>query len=125
MTDAHDREALAAAVAATSSSGITSPPATDLGTSDGSASTPSPSTSSPPPKKKKEWTPLSPPTPEQVAMQDVMDNCVVKAGLSLVMGAGLGAAFGMFTWSLENAHGVRRSPDLPLVPDCLPVAAGL
>lgn len=46
------------------------------------------------------------PTADQILYQDVMDNCFVKSGVSGVMGGLFGAAFGLFSASLDNAGAV-------------------
>lgn len=58
------------------------------------------------PKKKKKWDPIAIPNHEQIQMQDFMDNCISKGIMSFVMGGLAGAAFGIFTASIENAGGV-------------------
>ena len=50
------------------------------------------------------------PTGEQMMMEDVMGNCFVKTAVSGVMGGLAGVAFGLFSASMENAHGVSRAP---------------
>ncbi|GLC44775.1 hypothetical protein PLESTB_001216000 [Pleodorina starrii] len=68
-----------------------------------------------PPKKKKEWSPIAMPTHEQLAAQEFMDNCFVKSAMSGAMGGLAGFAFGLFTASMENAHG-----GLDTVPEITP-----
>lgn len=46
---------------------------------------------------------LEPPTPEHIASEDVMNNCVVRSIVSGVMGAGLGALFGVFMGTMDGA----------------------
>ncbi|PNH03060.1 Mitochondrial import inner membrane translocase subunit Tim22 [Tetrabaena socialis] len=70
-----------------------------------SASPPAPSAPSPAPKKKKEWERISMPTAEEMTASEFMNNCAVKSALSCVMGGVAGLAFGLFTSSMENAHG--------------------
>lgn len=48
---------------------------------------------------------LSVPTADQIAQEDVMNNCFVRAVMSGVMGAGLGVAFGLFTAGMEGGSG--------------------
>lgn len=48
---------------------------------------------------------LSVPTAEQIAQEDVMNNCFVRAVMSGVMGAGLGVVFGLFTAGMEGGTG--------------------
>ena len=50
------------------------------------------------------------PSPEQIAQEDLMNNCGVRTVLSGVMGAGLGAVFGVFMVTMDAA--VRPSPEL-------------
>ena len=54
-------------------------------------------------KKKKEYTRLEPTTPEQLAQEDLMNNCAVKTVVSGVMGSVLGAAFGVFMGAMDTA----------------------
>ncbi|KXZ41774.1 hypothetical protein GPECTOR_287g765 [Gonium pectorale] len=56
-------------------------------------------------KKKKELEPLRMPTAEELSAQEFMNNCFVKSALSGAMGGLAGFAFGLFTSSMENAHG--------------------
>ena len=57
-------------------------------------------------KSKNKFNPITLPTAEQMMMEDVMGNCFVKTGLSGIMGGLAGVAFGLFSASMENAHGV-------------------
>lgn len=59
-------------------------------------------------KKKKEYTRIEPTTPEQLAQEDLMNNCAVKTVVSGVMGSVLGAAFGVFMGAMDTA--VRPLP---------------
>ena len=58
-------------------------------------------------KKKKEYTRLEPTTAEQLAQEDLMNNCAVKTVVSGVMGSVLGMAFGVFMGAMDSA--VRHS----------------
>ena len=49
---------------------------------------------------------ISLPNAEQMMMEEIMNNCFVKTGVSSVMGGLAGVAFGLFSASMENAHGV-------------------
>lgn len=57
---------------------------------------------------------LKVPSPEQIAQEDVMNNCFLRTVMSGVMGGGLGIVFGLFTSSLEGATG-------PMTPDATSV----
>jgi import inner membrane translocase subunit TIM22 len=57
-------------------------------------------------KTRAKYQPISLPTTEQMMMEDVMSNCFVKTAISGLMGGVAGVAFGLFSASLENAHGV-------------------
>lgn len=46
---------------------------------------------------------MEPPTPEQIASEDFMNNCIVRSIMSGVMGAGLGALFGVFMGTMDGA----------------------
>jgi hypothetical protein len=59
-------------------------------------------------KKRKVYKQLVLPTPEQMQQEDVMNNCGVRTVLSGVMGAGLGAVFGVFMVTMDAA--VRPTP---------------
>lgn len=59
-------------------------------------------------KKRKVYKQLVLPTPEQMQQEDVMNNCGVRTVLSGVMGAGLGAVFGVFMVTMDAA--VRATP---------------
>ncbi|CAL8467138.1 g6674 [Coccomyxa elongata] len=59
--------------------------------------------SQPKQKKKKEYTRIEPTTPEQLAQEDLMNNCAVKTVVSGVMGSFLGAAFGVFMGAMDTA----------------------
>lgn len=48
---------------------------------------------------------LKAPTAEQIAQEDLMNNCLVRTVISGVMGGGLGALFGLFATSMEGATG--------------------
>ncbi len=61
------------------------------------------SASQPKQKKKKEYTRIEPTTPEQLAQEDLMNNCAVKTVVSGVMGSVLGAAFGVFMGAMDTA----------------------
>jgi|LauGreStaDraftv2_3_1035109.scaffolds.fasta_scaffold37384_2 import inner membrane translocase subunit TIM22 len=80
----------------------------DLSTSVENGASPSPQTDHPQPtsKSKNKFSPIALPTAEQMMMEDVMGNCFVKTGLSGIMGGLAGVAFGLFSASMENAHGV-------------------
>lgn len=58
-------------------------------------------------KAKKTYSQLEMPSPQMIIQQDIMDNCFVKSALSGAMGGVAGLAFGLFSASFENAHGVR------------------
>lgn len=64
---------------------------------------------SPPPKPlppgRRPYAPVTMPSPEQMAQDDLMNNCAVRTGLSCVMGAGLGVAFGVFMGTMDAAGG--------------------
>ncbi len=66
---------------------------------------------SPPPKPlppgRRPYAPVTMPSPEQMAQDDLMNNCAVRTGLSCVMGAGLGVAFGVFMGTMDAASMVR------------------
>ncbi|GFR50859.1 hypothetical protein Agub_g13144 [Astrephomene gubernaculifera] len=82
---------------------------TSASTSDSVPSTPSPPTE----KKKKQWQQLAMPTHEELAAQEFMNNCLIKSALSGLMGGVAGLAFGLFTSSMENAHGgMDTMPDV-------------
>lgn len=66
-----------------------------------------PAAAGPKKKPKKEYQVIEMPSPEMILQQDVMDNCFVKSALSAAMGGLAGMAFGLFSASFENAHGVR------------------
>lgn len=68
-----------------------------------SSSDPSTSQATPEKKKPKKWDPLTIPGPEQLQMEDLMNNCIVKGALSCAMGGVAGLAFGLFSASIENA----------------------
>jgi import inner membrane translocase subunit TIM22 len=53
------------------------------------------------PKKPKTYKKVEMPTPEQMMMDDTMNNCVVKTVLATVMGSVLGAAMGIFFGAFE------------------------
>lgn len=55
------------------------------------------------PKPKKEYRKLEPVTPEQLAQEDLMNNCLVKTIISGVMGSGLGLVFGVFMGAMDSA----------------------
>ncbi|GAX73903.1 hypothetical protein CEUSTIGMA_g1353.t1 [Chlamydomonas eustigma] len=65
-------------------------------------------------KTKAKYQPIALPTTEQMMMEDVMSNCFVKTAISGLMGGVAGLAFGLFSASLENAHG---NLDGPLIGD--------
>lgn len=46
------------------------------------------------------------PTGEEIIAQDMFNNCFVKSAISGAMGGVAGVAFGLFSASMENAHGV-------------------
>ena len=48
---------------------------------------------------------LQVPTPDQIAQEDLLNNCFVRTVLSGVMGGGLGLVFGLFASSMEGASG--------------------
>ncbi|GMH41057.1 hypothetical protein BSKO_08967 [Bryopsis sp. KO-2023] len=48
---------------------------------------------------------ISVPTPEQIAQEDFMNNCIVRSVMSGVMGGGLGVVFGIFSASMEGGSG--------------------
>ncbi len=50
------------------------------------------------------------PTGEEIIAQDMFNNCFVKSAISGAMGGVAGVAFGLFSASMENAHGVRFAP---------------
>lgn len=54
-------------------------------------------------KKKKEYSRIEPVTPEQLAQEDLMNNCAVKTVISGIMGSVLGAAFGIFMGAMDTA----------------------
>jgi import inner membrane translocase subunit TIM22 len=54
-------------------------------------------------KPKKEYRRLEPVTPEQLAQEDLMNNCLVKTIISGVMGSGLGLVFGVFMGAMDSA----------------------
>jgi import inner membrane translocase subunit TIM22 len=54
-------------------------------------------------QKKKEYSRLQPITPEQIAQEDLMNNCAVKTIVSGVMGSVLGVAFGVFMGAMDSA----------------------
>ncbi len=63
-----------------------------------------------PKKKSKPWLqPITLPNAEQIMMQDIQNNCFVKTGISGLMGGVAGVAFGLFSASMENAHGVSNN----------------
>ncbi|GIL92582.1 hypothetical protein Vretimale_14016 [Volvox reticuliferus] len=66
---------------------------------------PSAAATTPPAKKKKEWQPITMPTQQELAAQEFMNNCFVKSAISGAMGGLAGFAFGLFSASMENAHG--------------------
>lgn len=43
------------------------------------------------------------PTPEQLAQEDFMNNCMVRGTISLVMGGAMGVAFGLFMGGLRDS----------------------
>lgn len=45
------------------------------------------------------------PTGEEIIAQDMFNNCFVKSAISGAMGGVAGVAFGLFSASMENAHG--------------------
>lgn len=45
------------------------------------------------------------PTPEQIAQEDLLNNCFVRTVISGIMGGGLGVVFGLFTSTLEGSTG--------------------
>mmetsp|Transcript_13303 Transcript_13303/g.23557 ORF Transcript_13303/g.23557 Transcript_13303/m.23557 type:complete len:175 (-) Transcript_13303:509-1033(-) len=64
-----------------------------------------------PARPKKKYDPITLPNFEQIFMQDIFDNCFVKATMSAAMGGLAGAAFGIFSASLDNAgHGFEPVP---------------
>ena len=77
----------------------TETPTTPEMVSDGSAKPADPS--KPDPKKPKTYKKVEMPTPEQMMMDDAMNNCVVKTVLATVMGSFLGAAMGIFFGAFE------------------------
>ena len=63
---------------------------------------------SPPPQKKlppglRPYAKFELPTAEQMAAEESMNNCAVRTVLSLFMGAGLGAMFGVFMGTMDGA----------------------
>lgn len=83
----------------------------------GSGESPSTSTGEQPPKPQRQLSPygtkqiykqLELPNPMAIMQQDAMDNCAVKTVMSGVMGGMFGAAFGLFSASLDNAPGMVR-----------------
>lgn len=54
-------------------------------------------------KPRKVYKQLVLPSPEQIAQEDLMNNCGVRTVLSGVMGAGLGAVFGVFMVTMDAA----------------------
>jgi import inner membrane translocase subunit TIM22 len=63
-----------------------------------------------PAKKAKVFQQIAMPTQQELAAQEFMNNCLVKSALSGAMGGLAGLAFGLFTASMENAHGVGCAP---------------
>ena len=59
--------------------------------------------SAPQPKKRKEYQRLEPTSPDQLAQEDLMNNCAVKTVISGIMGAGLGLVFGVFMGAMDSA----------------------
>lgn len=65
-------------------------------------------------KPKKQYKQLAMPSPEQMVQEDVMNNCGVRTVLAAVMGAGLGAVFGIFMGTMDTAaigEGVGPPPE--------------
>ena len=58
---------------------------------------------------KNKFKPIALPNAEQMMMEEIMNNCFVKTGVSTVMGGLAGVAFGLFSASMENAHGVSEA----------------
>ena len=58
---------------------------------------------------KNKFKPIALPNAEQMMMEEIMSNCFVKTGVSAVMGGLAGVAFGLFSASMENAHGVSAT----------------
>jgi hypothetical protein len=56
------------------------------------------------------YQPLQMPTPEQIMGEDLMNNCLVKCLLSGAGGGVLGAAFGIFTASLDTSVRTASNP---------------
>ena len=86
---------------------------------------PSTSASTQQPSKKKEYRKLEPVTPEQLAQEDLMNNCAVKTVISGIMGSALGLVFGVFMGAMDSAVGIPLGPDLPpacIQPECLQLA---
>ena len=54
------------------------------------------------PPKPKTYKKVEMPTPEQIVMDDLMNNCLVKSVLATVMGGVLGAAMGIFFGAFEG-----------------------
>ena len=57
-------------------------------------------------RPRKVYKQLALPNPEQIMQEDFMNNCAVRTVMSGVMGAGLGAVFGVVMGSMDT--GVRR-----------------
>ena len=59
----------------------------------------------PPQKQPKVYKKLDPVTPEQLAQEELMNNCLVKTVISGVMGSALGLVFGVFMGAMDSAVG--------------------
>ena len=64
---------------------------------------PSTSTTQAPQKQPKQYKKLDPVTPDQLAQEELMNNCFVKTVISGVMGSGLGLVFGVFMGAMDSA----------------------
>lgn len=54
-------------------------------------------------------------TREELFMSRMMENCAFKASLALVMGAGVGVAFGLFTASVDPSLSMNKDPTKPVM----------
>jgi hypothetical protein len=70
---------------------------------------PSTSSAQPPRKQPKVYKKLDAVTPEQLAQEELMNNCFVKTVISGIMGSGLGLVFGVFMGAMDSAVGCCSS----------------
>jgi mitochondrial import inner membrane translocase subunit TIM22 len=96
-------EASAAAVATTTATGAAA--AAEQQPSTSAPTEPPPPPPKPLPPGRRPYPAVSLPTPEQMAQEDMMNNCGVRTVLSGAMGAGLGVLFGLFMGTMDAAGG--------------------